>query len=164
MISKTMTKALNDQMNEELYSFYLYLAMAAYLETQNLKGMAAWMRVQAQEELGHAMRFFDHLADRGGAPVLAAMKKPESEWSGPIAVFEASAGHERHISQCIHTLVDKARGEKDHASEEFLRWFVKEQVEEEATVDPIVRRLQDTQGSVGALYYMDHQLGKRGKE
>lgn len=164
MISKTLEKALNDHMNEEMFSFYLYLSMSAYLEKQNMKGMAAWMRLQAEEEYSHAMKFFGYLNDRGAGVSLGAMKKPQAEWAGPIAVFEAALAHERHITKRIGALVDTARAENDHATEIFLHWFVTEQVEEEATLEPIIAQMQDTQASKGALYYLDRQLGKRGKE
>jgi ferritin len=164
MISTSMEKALNDHLNEEMFSFYLYLSMSAYLEQQNMKGMAAWMRLQAEEEYGHAMRFFTHLVDRGGVVSLEAIAKPEQTWASPLAAFEAALAHERHITQRIGALLDQARAENDHATEVFLHWFVNEQVEEEATLEPIIAQMRDTQTSKGALYYLDRQLGKRGKE
>lgn len=164
MLSKTLQDALNDQLNEELYSSHLYLAMSAYLETQNYKGMAHWMRVQAEEERGHALKFFAFINDRGGVVRLDALRQPQREWDNPLAAFEAALAHERHISQRINSLLDAARAENDHASEVFLHWFVNEQVEEEATLEPIIKQMQDTQTSKGALYYLDRQLGKRSEE
>ncbi len=164
MISTTLEKALNDHLNEEMFSFYLYLSMSAYLETQNMKGMAQWMRTQAEEEYGHAKKFYEFIHDRGGRVILGALPQPEAEWASPLAAFEAALAHERHITQRIGALVDAARAENDHATFAFLQWFVNEQVEEEATLEPIIRQMQDTQTSKGALYYLDRQLGKRGKE
>lgn len=164
MISTTLEKALNDHLNEEMFSFYLYLSMSAYLETQNMKGMAQWMRLQAEEEYGHARKFYEFLNDRGGRVILGALPQPQAEWASPLAAFEAALAHERHITQRIGALVDAARAENDHATFAFLQWFVNEQVEEEATLEPIIRQMQDTQTSKGALYYLDRQLGKRGKE
>ncbi|MEP0775070.1 MAG: ferritin [Acidobacteriota bacterium] len=164
MISPTLEKALNDHLNEEMFSFYLYLSMSAYLETQNMKGMAHWMRTQAEEEYGHARKFYEFLNDRGGRVILGALSQPQAEWASPLAAFEAALAHERHITQRIGALVDAARTENDHATFAFLQWFVNEQVEEEATLEPIIKQMQDTQASKGALYYLDRQLGKRGKE
>lgn len=162
MIGKNMEQALNTQINAELYSFYLYLAMSGHLEGLNFKGMAKWMRVQAQEEMGHAMRFFDFLHERGAAVTLLAIDQPQAKWASIPAVFKAAAAHERSITKKIHALVDKAVAEKDHATANFLQWFVKEQVEEEATLTPIVARLEAIGDSTGALYFLDHELGKRG--
>jgi len=162
MLSKAMHKALNAHLKEEMYSFYLYLAMSAYLEQANFKGMAKWMRVQADEERGHAMRFFDYLNDRNAVVTLLAIEQPASEWPGVPAAFEAALAHERSITKKIGALMDKAVAEKDHGTANFLQWFVKEQVEEEATLEPIVKRIADIGGHVGGLYYLDHQLGKRG--
>lgn len=164
MISPTLEKALNDHLNEEMFSFYLYLSMSAYLETQNMKGMAHWMRTQAEEEYGHARKFYEFLNDRGGRVILSALPQPQAEWASPLAAFEAALAHERHITQRIGALVDAARAENDHATFAFLQWFVNEQVEEEATLEPIIKQMQDTEASKGALYYLDRQLGKRGKE
>ena len=162
MIGKSMEQALNAQINEEMYSFYLYLSMAAHLEGMNFKGMARWMRVQAQEEMGHAMRFFDFLFERGGSVTLSGINQPQAKWASVAALFKAAAAHERSITKKIHALVDKSASEKDHATANFLQWFVKEQVEEEATLVPITSRLEAIGENVGALYYLDHELGKRG--
>jgi ferritin len=163
MIGKPMEQALNKHLKEEMYSFYLYLAMSAYLEGLNFKGIAAWMRVQAQEEYAHAMKFFDFLHERGGAVTLLALEQPQAQWASVLAAFKAAYAHERSITKKIHALVDKATAEKDHATANFLQWFVKEQVEEEATAETIVKRLEAVGDSPGAIYYLDHQLGKRGK-
>ena len=162
MISKAMEKALNEQINAELYSFYLYLAMSTHFQHSNFAGMARWMRTQGQEEMGHAMKFIDHLHERGGAVTLAAIEQPKGEWPSVLAAFEAAFGHEKSITKRINTLVDEAVAAKDHATANFLQWFVKEQVEEEASLDPIVTRLKAIGDSQGALYYLDHELGKRG--
>ena len=163
MIAKSMEQALNKHLKEEMYSFYLYLGMSAYLEGLNFKGMAAWMRVQAMEEYSHGMKFFDFLHERGGSVTLLALEQPQATWTSVLAAFKAAHGHERSISKKIHALVDKATAEKDHATANFLQWFVKEQVEEEATVETIVTRLAAVGDNPGALYHLDHDLGKRGK-
>ncbi len=163
MIGKSMEQALNTQINHEIYSFYLYLAMSAHLEGLSFKGMARWMRAQAQEEMGHAMKFFDFLYERGGSVTLLAIDQPQASWASITAAFKAAAAHERSITKKVHALVDKAVAEKDHATANFLQWFVKEQVEEEATLAPIVARLEAIGDHVGALYFLDHELGKRGE-
>ncbi|MFI5142558.1 MAG: ferritin [Thermoanaerobaculales bacterium] len=162
MLSKAMQKALNAHLKEEMYSFYLYLAMSAYLEQRNFKGLAKWMRVQAEEEKSHAMRFFDYLNDRNAAITLLAIEQPTSAWASIEGAFEAALAHEHSITKKIGALMDKAVAEKDHATVNFLQWFVKEQVEEEATLEPIVKRLADIGDHLGGIYYLDHQLGKRG--
>jgi ferritin len=161
MLSKTMEQNLNEHMNEEFYSFYIYLAMAAYLDAHYLKGMAHWMRLQASEEMNHAMKFFGYLQERSATVTLLAIKKPPKEWSSVLAAFQAAMTHEQSITAKIGSLVEKAQGEKDHATENFLQWFVKEQVEEESTLDPIVHRLQLSGENVAALYVLDRELGMR---
>jgi ferritin len=161
MLSKKLEKALNAHMNEELYSFYIYLAMAAYLEANYLKGMATWMQLQAKEELAHAMKFYAYIHDRNAEVALLAIAQPPKTWESPLAVFENAYAHEQHITGRIGALVDLAAKENDHATVNFLQWFVKEQVEEEATVDPIVHRLQLAGDNIAAVYVLDRELGMR---
>ncbi len=162
MISKAMEKSINEQINAELFSFYLYLAMSTHFQQANFGGFAKWMRAQAQEEMAHAMKFVDYVHDRGGAVTLAAIEQPKGEWPSVLAAFEAAYAHEKSITKRINTLMDQAIAAKDHATANFLQWFVKEQVEEEATLDPIVTRLQAIGEGHGGLYFLDHELGKRG--
>jgi ferritin len=161
MLSKKMEKALNTQMNEELYSFYIYLSMAAYLEANYLKGMAVWMQQQAREEMSHAMKFFSYIHDRNAEVTLHAIEQPPKRWESALAVFENAYAHEQHITERINSLVDLAAKENDHATANFLQWFVKEQVEEEASVDPIVHRLKLAGDNVAAVYVLDRELGMR---
>ncbi len=162
MISNAMEKSINEQINAELFSFYLYLAMSTHFQHGNFAGFAKWMRVQAQEEMSHAMKFIDYVHDRGGAIALTAIEQPKGEWPSVLAAFEAALAHEKSITKRINTMMDKAIAAKDHATANFLQWFVKEQVEEEASLDPIVARLQAMGESHGGLYFLDHELGKRG--
>jgi len=162
MIGTAIEKAINDQINAELYSFYLYLAMSAHFEESGFPGFGKWMRAQAQEEMSHALKFFAFVHERGGIVTLLAIDQPKGEWPTVLAAFKAAQSHERHITKRINTLMDKAIAGKDHATTNFLQWFVKEQVEEEATLDPIVTRLDAIGDHPGALYYLDHELGKRG--
>ncbi len=161
MLSKKMEKALNEQINAELYSAYIYLSMAAWFESQNLQGFATWMKVQNREETGHAMKFFSFINERRGRVTLTAIEEPAKEWESPLAVFEAALEHEKYITGHIGDLVNHAIAEKDHATNAFLQWFVNEQVEEEAAADSIVQKLKLAEKSTGALLMLDHELGKR---
>jgi ferritin len=162
MIGKAIEKAINEQINAELYSFYLYLAMSAHFDESGFPGFAKWMKAQAQEEMSHALKFFGFVHERGGVVTLLAIDQPKGEWSTVLAAFKAAQAHEQHITKRINSLMDKAIAAKDHASSNFLQWFVKEQVEEEATLEPIITRLEAVGDHPGALYYLDHELGKRG--
>jgi len=163
-MSEKMMKAMNQQLNRELYSAYLYLAMSAYFEDLNLSGFAHWMRVQAREEEGHAMRFYWHLVKRGGKVVFSAIESPPKEWKSPLAVFQQAYQHEQKITKMIHDLLNLARAEKDYAADEFLQWFVKEQVEEEFSANEIVQKLKRIGESAGGLLFLDHHLAKRKAE
>jgi ferritin len=161
MLSKKMEKALNEQINAELYSAYLYLSMAAWFQSQNLPGFSAWMRVQTKEENGHAMKFFDFINERRGKVVLKAIEEPAKEWKSPLAAFEASFEHEQYITGRIDDLVSLAAAEKDHATVNFLQWFVKEQVEEESSVDAVVQKLKMAEKAPGAQLMLDQAMGQR---
>ncbi len=161
MMTSKMEKALNEQINEELYSAYLYLAMSAWFESQNLPGFASWMKVQTREENAHAMKFFEFIHERRGRVTLKAVKEPGKEWDSPLAAFEAALEHEQYITGRINDLVNLAVTEKDHATAGFLQWFVKEQVEEEASADRIVQMLKMAANAPGALLMLDHQMGER---
>lgn len=161
MLKPKMEELMNAQVNAELHSSNLYLAMSAYLVSENFPGMGAWMRVQAGEEHEHAMKFFDQILQRGGKVNLGAIAAPATAWGSPEAVFEAAAAHEAKVTGMINALVEQAQADKDHASSVFLNWFVTEQVEEEATAKAIVAQLKLTAGSKGSLLMVDHQLGKR---
>lgn len=161
MISKKMEKALNDQINAEAYSAYLYLSMAAYFEAENLPGLASWMRIQTQEETVHALKFFDFVNERRGRIVLKAIDQPPKEWESPLAAFEAAFEHEQLVTGRINDLVNLAVQEKDHATNAFLQWFVNEQVEEETSVDTIVQMLKMGEKAPGAMFMIDRELGQR---
>ncbi len=163
-MKKKVLDALNKQVNAELYSAYLYLSMAAYFESNNLKGFAHWMAVQAKEELSHAMKFYNHIVERGSRAVFSAIEKPREEWKSPLEAFSDAYAHEQEVTSLIHGLVDLARAEKDHATDSMLKWFVDEQVEEEASASEIVEQLKMVKESSNGLLMLDHRLGKRGKE
>jgi ferritin len=159
-----MLAALNTQLNAELYSSYLYLSMAGWLEGQTLKGIAQWMKVQAKEEHAHAMKFFDYVVDRMGAVSLAVIDAPPGSWASPLAAFKDTCKHEAKVTGLIHALADLAAAEKDHATSVFLQWYISEQVEEEASANEILAKLQAIGSSVGGLHVLDHHLGKRGSD
>jgi ferritin len=161
MISESLQKAINKQINEELYSAYMYAALAAWFEENNLKGCANWMRAQSDEELGHARKFVDYMHDRGGIVKFDTINAPKAVVESPLEAFKASYDHECHISKCINELAIMAMKEEDHASHAFLNWFVQEQVEEEATVDEIVNQLKLVDGAPGGLFLIDRELSQR---
>lgn len=161
MIDKKMEKAINDQMNAEIYSSYLYLSMSAYFESVNLKGFAHWMRAQAMEELTHFKKFYDFLCARGGTVVLSEIKAPPAKWKSPLAAFENVLKHEQHVTALINNLVDVSLKLKDHATNNFLQWFVGEQVEEEATADEIIQSMKLNRDNPGGLFMMDKELAQR---
>jgi ferritin len=161
MIGKKMEKAINEQINAELYSAYLYLSMVAYFESVNLRGCATWMRAQTQEEIVHAMKMYDFINERGGRVILKAIETPPSEWDSALAAFEAAYAHEQIVTGRINDLVNLAVEEKDHATNAFLQWFVNEQVEEETSADNVVQNLKMAQDAPGALFMLDRELGQR---
>ncbi|MDM8008851.1 MAG: ferritin [Phycisphaerae bacterium] len=161
-MNKKIENAFNKQINAELYSSYLYLAMSAWLESKNFKGMAHWMRAQAGEEQNHARKFYDFIHDRGGRVKLAAIDAPPTDWTSPAAAFKEAYKHECKISAMIHGLVDLAVKEKDHPASNFLQWFVSEQVEEEAHASEIAEKLSLIGDSRGPIFMIDAELGKRG--
>ncbi len=161
MISQKMQDAINEQINAELYSAYLYLSMSADLEEKGLGGFANWMRAQAQEEEFHAMKFYGYVVERGGRVILDTIKKPRGEWSTVKEIFEETLKHEEHVTGLINKLMDMAIEEKDHASVQFLQWYVEEQVEEEANAGELLDKLTLIDGKGQGLLMMDKELSTR---
>jgi len=161
MVDEKMQEALNKQLNAELYSSYLYLSMSAYFQSVNLGGFANWMRVQAQEELMHAMKFYDYVNERGGRVTLHAVEAPPFEWGSPLAAFEDVYRHEQRVTGMINKLVDLAVEARDHATNNFLQWFVSEQVEEEASADEVVQKLKLVGDDASGLFMIDRELAQR---
>ncbi len=161
MLNKKIEKALNEQINAEFYSAYMYLSMAAYLESMNLSGFSNWMKVQFEEEQFHAMKFYDYVLERGGEIKLKAIDKPPHKWKDIIEVFEATLEHEREVTKMINDLVDLAISEKDHATVNFLQWFVDEQVEEEASVEELLSQLKLVEGKGSGLFMLDREAKQR---
>jgi ferritin len=161
MIKEKIREALNQQLNAEFFSSYLYLSMASYFESINLKGFANWMRVQTQEELVHAMKFYDFIIERGGQALLSPIEGPPTEWESPLAVFEHAYEHEQKVTGLINNLVDLSIAEQDHATNNFLQWFVAEQVEEEASADEVVQKIKLMGDASGGLFMIDQELAQR---
>lgn len=161
MLKDEMRRALCDQINAEVYSSYLYVSMAAFFESRNLKGFASWMRIQAQEEILHAMKQFDFVCERGGRVELRPIEGPQAEWDSPLAAFQQAYDHECGVSARINKLVDLAIKLSDHATNNLLQWFVAEQVEEEANADSIVQELKIVGNDGHGLLMLDRELGAR---
>ena len=154
-------EAMNAHLNQELYSAYLYLSMAAYCESINLPGMGHWMRIQAEEERTHALKFFEYIIDRGGRVVLQAIEQPPVEFGSPLDVFEQALRHEQEVTVAINGLVGRVAGANDYASQAFLQWFVTEQVEEEKTATQVVETLKMIGDNKVALLMLDRELAQR---
>jgi ferritin len=161
MLSAKIQEAFNRQINAETFSSYLYLSMAAYFESEDLKGMAHWMRIQSQEETAHALRLFDFINNRGGRVTLTAIEAPQVDWKSPLEAFENAYLHEQKISGMIGDLMNLVSVERDGAGHDFLEWFCREQVEEEAASQLIVSQLKRVGDSGVGLYLVDQELGKR---
>jgi ferritin len=161
MLKPRIEDALNKQINAELFSSYLYLSMSAWLESQGLKGMAHWMRIQVQEEDIHAKKFIDFISECGGRVLLTAIEAPRTDWNSPLEVFDEACQHESKVTALINNLVDLAVSERDHAANNFLQWFVTEQVEEEASAAEIRDKLKLAGDNGAVLYMIDRELGQR---
>ncbi|MGE4586421.1 MAG: ferritin [Mangrovibacterium sp.] len=161
MLKETVLKAMNDQINAEISSAYLYLSMSAWFEKEGLPGFANWMKVQYQEELTHAMKFFDYIHERNGRVLLQPVAGVETEFEDIILVFEKTLAHEQKVTALIDNLMDVAIAAKDHASQSFLQWFVDEQVEEEASVNSILDSLRLINGQGNGVFMMDRELSSR---
>jgi ferritin len=162
MLPKKVEAAFNDQIKNELQSAYLYLSMAAECENQSLPGCAAWLRTQWQEEIAHAMRFYDFIVDRDGHVDLKQLEAPGASPGTPLAIFERALENERKVSRSINDLYELVQKERDFASQPLLDWFVTEQVEEEATVSQIVDDLKRVGDHGEGLFLLDKELGRRG--
>ncbi len=157
-------KALNDQINLELSSAYAYLGMAAYFDSTPFTGFAAWMKAQAQEELGHVDRFYRYIVERNGKVALKAIAEPKCEYKSPLDAFQAALKHEQTVSASICSLYELAAAEKDYPTVSLLKWFIDEQVEEESNAGEMVAKLELIGENRNGLFHLDHRAGERGKE
>lgn len=161
MFGERMQQALSEQINAEYYSSYLYLAMSKYFHSLGLNGFANWTRVQAQEELAHAMKLYDYVNGRDGIVTFTTIEEPPQTWNSTIAVYENILNHERHITKLINNLANIAVEEKDHATQIFLQWFITEQIEEESNVCDILNKLKLTGGEGNGLFMLDREAAQR---
>lgn len=161
MLSKTMQDAINEQIKNEMYSAYLYLAMSAYFESLNLTGSAKWMRAQFGEEQVHALKLYDHVLDRGGRITLQAIDAPATDFATPLAAWQHVLAHEQKVTASIHNLYAQAVKENDYAAQTLLHWFINEQVEEEKNAATMVERFKQAGSAPGALMIADVHLTKR---
>jgi ferritin len=161
MLTKPLLKALNEQINHEMYSSYLYLSMAAYCESKNFPGFAQWMKMQSSEEYKHAMKIYEYIHARNGTVTLLAIDQPQTEFKSPLKMFEQTLEHERKISALITKLYELAVKENDYPTQVMLQWFITEQVEEEKTAVGIVEQLKLVGDSPVSIIMMDRQLGAR---
>jgi len=161
MLSVKIEKELNNQLNREYFSAYLYMSMAAYFQSVDLSGFEHWMQVQAKEELSHAEKIYDFIHERNGRVVLEQIEKPQTDWESPLAAFEDSLKHEIFITSCINELIKATLEEKDNATEIFLQWFVTEQVEEEANAIQVIKKLKFIKDAPAGLLMLDKELAQR---
>lgn len=161
MLDKKMEKALNEQINAEFYSSYMYLSMGAYFDAAGLPGAAQWMKAQAQEEWFHGMKLYGYVNERGGRVLLKSIPQPPTEWKSTLHVFQDVLAHEHKVTDLINDLVNLALDGRDHATNNFLQWFVSEQVEEEANVGAVLDKLKLIGKDTSALFTLDAELGRR---
>jgi len=161
MIGEKTQAIMNEQIKNELESYYIYLSMVSYFHSENLDGMAHWMRIQAHEEMTHAMKFFDHIIDRGGKATLLDLKQLKTTWQSPLEAWKDAYDHEKFITGKIHSIVKLVRKENDYTAEPLLAWFVNEQIEEEANTEKILRQMERIGDSREGLYMLDRELGAR---
>lgn len=161
MKNKKLELALNEQLNAEFYSAYLYLSMSAYLSSINLNGFSNWTKVQFEEEQTHAMKFYNYINDRGGKVKLLQIDQPKCQWDGIVDVFEEILDHERKVTAMINDLMELALQERDHATSSFLQYFIDEQVEEEANVEDILDQLRLIDGNGTGLFMLDREAKTR---
>lgn len=161
MLSQEMSRLLNEQINAEFFSSYLYVSMAAWAQEQNLAGMGRWLMIQAEEERIHGLKIFQFMLDRGATVTLTQINSPPTTWNSPRDVFEQVRGHEAHVTHLINGLVNQAIHDSDHATNNFLQWFVAEQVEEEATAEQVLRQFRLMSDTPGFLYILDKELATR---
>jgi len=164
MLSKKLQDALNEQIYHELNSAYIYLAMAAHFEEEGLSGFAHWMRLQSEEELGHALKIFDFVHERGGRVTLQAIDKPPVRFKSPLEIFKKAHEHEQKVTGLISKLYELALKEADYPTQVFLHWFIEEQVEEEKSTSEVVGKLELVGSDNTGLYLLDRELGERKPE
>ena len=161
MLSEKLEKSLNDQITFEFYSSYTYLAMSAFCESSDLSGFANFFRVQAKEELDHAMKLYDYVFQKGGKVILGEIEQPKKEYDSMVDIFETGLSHERIVTNRIYDITDIATEEREHATISFLKWFIDEQVEEENNFNSLLKKVKRCENNSAALYMLDDELANR---
>ena len=161
MLNQKILNALNDQMIFEMYSANIYLSMATWFDEKNLSGFANWMKVQYQEEMFHATKFYNYINDRGGRVLIKAIDAPATEWASPLAIFENALEHEQLVTKRINKIAAMVAEQNDFATANVMQWFVTEQVEEESNVDAVIQQLKLMEGAAGGLFMLDRELAQR---
>ncbi len=161
MLSPKLEEAINKQIDEEIYSSYLYYSMSTFFDFRGLKGFSHWLRVQSIEELTHVQKFATFISDRGGRTIMHSVNAPPCDWDSPLSVFTDIYQHEVGVTALVNALMDLALAESDYATVNFLQWFVGEQVEEESTADDVVRKLKLVEKTEGGLFLLDQEMDKR---
>jgi ferritin len=161
MLSEKMTKALNEQINKEMYSAYLYLSMSSYSDYKGLKGFANWYFVQQQEEMDHAMRIYNYVQEQNARVDLKVIDQPPADFGTPLEIVQKTLEHEQFVTELVNNLMNLAIEEKDHASKIFLQWFISEQIEEEASVNAILDKLKLAGEKGNGLFMIDKELMAR---
>lgn len=160
-MNKKIEAAINEQINAEIFSAYLYLSMAAYFDGKGLAGFANWMKKQYEEEMFHAMKFYDYVYERGGSVVMKAIAAPETKFKSPLQVFESALAHEKVVTGLINGLYELSLKEKDYASQSFLKWYIDEQVEEEGNASEIIDKIKLAGKDGPGIFMLDKELGTR---
>ena len=161
MISKKIETELNQQVNREMFSAYLYMSMSSFAESKGLKGIATYFMVQYHEEMVHAMKMYEYINTQGGAVKLLAIEQPQSSFDSILDLMEKTLEHEKFITRSIYDIMDIAIAERDHATKVFLDWYVSEQVEEEQNATENLQKIKMVGDNTGALYMVDKELGAR---
>jgi ferritin len=161
MLTKKMEEALNSQIQKEMYSAYLYMAMSADCSDKGLAGFATWLMVQYHEEMFHAMKIYEFIDDRNGRPIVPAIQQPPKEWNTALTLFEEVLAHEETVTASINDLMATARSENDNASQTFIEWYVTEQIEEEKNADDIIKKIKLAGEKGPGLYMLDKEVGAR---
>lgn len=161
MISEKTSTMLNDQVNEELFSSYLYLDFANFFVEKGLDGFANWFNMQAKEELEHALKIVKYMHDNDLKVIYSEIGKPNVELKDPLQIVKEALKHEMHITECIEKIYQNAESEKDYRTQDFLDWFIKEQAEEETSAREIVTKVEMFGGAIQGLYILDKEFSQR---
>lgn len=161
MLNKKIETMLVEQMNFEISSAYIYLAMGAYLDSIDMPGFANWMKIQWQEEIFHATKMYGYIVDRGGRPVMESIEAPQKEWDSVLDAFESTLLHEEKVTERINKVMTEAINASDHATRSFLNWYVDEQIEEESNVQGIIKHLKMIKESGHGMYMLDKEMSTR---